>query len=140
MTRLISALSIAAFALASLPAIAADPTTPQVYALSSQNGSGEIGTVVLTPMGATTKVDVALVGGAAGVAQPDHIHVGTCAKLDPKPTYALAPVVNGVSTTVVNVPLSTLTATPFAVNVHKSAADIGTYVACGNLSVMATKM
>jgi len=144
MTRLLSALSIAAFALASLPAMAADSGmasgTPQVYALAAENGSGEIGTVVLTPMGAQTKVDVAVVGGAPGVAQPDHIHTGTCAKLDPKPTYALAPVVNGISTTVVNVPVSTLTATPFAVNVHKSAAEAGTYVSCANLSVMATKM
>ncbi|HMD02270.1 MAG TPA: hypothetical protein VKG44_04825, partial [Candidatus Baltobacteraceae bacterium] len=85
MVRLPSALVVAAFALASLPVMAADATVPQVFALAAQNGSGETGTVVLTPMGSSTKVDVAIVGAPSGVAQPDHIHPGTCAKLDPKP-------------------------------------------------------
>jgi len=48
MSRFTSALSVAAFALATLPAMAADQTTPMVFALTAQNGSGEIGTVVLT--------------------------------------------------------------------------------------------
>jgi hypothetical protein len=140
MSRITSALSVAAFALATLPAMAADQTTPVVFALTTQNGSGEYGTVVLTPMGAQTKVDVAVVGAPAGVVQPDHIHTGTCAKLDPKPTYGLAAITNGVSTTLVNVPIATLLASPFVVNVHKSATEIGVYVACANLSMPAMKM
>jgi len=132
MKRFTSALALTAFALAVVPASAAD--APKVFALAAQNGSGEVGTVVLTPMGDKTKVDVAIVGAPDGVLQPDHIHVGTCAKLDPKPKYGLAGVTDGVSSTVVDVPMATLLATPFAVNVHKSAAEIGTYVACANLA------
>jgi hypothetical protein len=134
MNRLTSALAVAAFAFAALPVLAADPTAPMVFALTAQNGSGEIGTVVLTPMGDKTKVDVAIVGAPAGVIQPDHIHTGTCAKLDPKPAYGLAALTNGVSSTVVPVSMATLLASPFAVNVHKSATEIATYVSCGNLA------
>lgn len=142
MKRLISTLSVAAFALASLPVLAADSAAPQVFALAAQNGSGEIGTVVLTPMGDKTKVDVAIAGAPAGVVQPEHVHPGTCAKLDPKPMYGLAGLTDGVSSTVLNVPIATLTSSksPMAVNVHKSAADIGTYVSCANLSVPSGKM
>ncbi len=140
MSRLISTLSLAAFALATIPAAAADMTTPQVFAFATENGSGETGTVVLTPMGAQTKVDIAIVGAPAGVLQPAHVHVGPCATLTAKPTYGLAAVANGVSETVISVPMATLLATPFAVNVHKSAAEAGVYVACANLSAPAMKM
>ncbi len=140
MSRLTSALSLAAFALATIPAAAADMTTPQVFALVAENGSGETGTVVLTPMGAQTKVDIALVGAPAGVAQPAHVHVGPCASLNPKPSYGLASVTNGVSETVISVSMATLLATPFAVNVHKSPTEAGIYVSCANLSVAPMKM
>jgi Cu/Zn superoxide dismutase len=107
--------------------------TPKVYLISSQNGSGESGTVVLTPQGDKTQVDVALAGAPSGIPQPAHVHTGTCSNLDPAPKYPLAPVKDGVSSTVVNASLASLTGGGFAVNVHKSGDDIKTYVACGNL-------
>jgi Cu/Zn superoxide dismutase len=111
---------------------AAEPTA-HVYALAAQNGSGEVGTVTLTAVGEKTRVDLALVG-AADVAQPAHIHEGSCAKLNPKPKFPLTTVVNGLSTTTVDAPIATLVAGGFAVNVHKSTSDIPAYVACGDLS------
>jgi hypothetical protein len=42
--------------------------------------------------------------------------------------------VDGISETTVNQPLAALTAGGLAVNVHKSAADLKTYVACGDLA------
>jgi hypothetical protein len=30
-------------------------------------------------------------------------------------------------------------ASPYAINVHKSTSDLGTYVACGNITATATK-
>jgi hypothetical protein len=116
-----------------LPALAAD-STQRVFAIASQNGSGELGTVTLTALGDKTRVDVALANTPADVAQPAHIHEGTCAKLNPKPKYPLSTVVNGVSNTTVDVPMSQLVAGGLAVNVHKSTADIPTYVACGDLA------
>lgn len=125
---------VAAVALSlALPAAAAD-SGHRVFPLSAQNGSGESGTVALVAMGDKTEVIVSLVNAPAGVPQPVHVHEGTCAKLNPKPTYPLTTMVDGVSVTTLDVPIAKLTAGGFAVNAHKSTTDIGTYVSCGELS------
>lgn len=128
---LAGALAAGILALA-LPVSAADPAH-HVFVVSAQNGSGEVGTVTLTPVGDKTRVDVALANTPADVPQPAHIHPGSCAKLDPKPKYPLANVVDGYSTSTVDVPIAQLLAGGLAVNVHKSTTDIPTYVACGDL-------
>lgn len=87
---------------------------------------------------------------------PTHIHEGTCANLNPNPQYPLnettvrkasgnstptPPTVEGVqqvptvlySNTQVDVSLDDLLKSPHAINVHKSDADIQTYIACGNI-------
>jgi hypothetical protein len=101
--------------------------------LGQQNKSGESGTARLTPQGDQTKVEISLKGAPKGVPQPAHIHEGTCAKLDPKPKQGLDNVVDGKSTTTVPVKLDDLLKGRNAINVHKSAEDIKTYVACGNI-------
>jgi len=123
--------AVAALALAT-PVFAADGPH-RVYALTAQNGSAELGTVTLTAQGDKTRVDVALANAPTDVPQPAHIHDGPCAKLNPKPKYPLTNVVDGTSTSLVDVPMAQLTAGTFAVNVHKSTSDIPTYVACGDL-------
>jgi hypothetical protein len=114
------------------PAARAD-TGHVVYLLNAQNGSGESGTVVLIPLGASTRVEIALAHAPAGVPQPAHVHVGPCATLNPKPTYGLASVVDGYSVTTLKVPIDTLIAGTFSVNVQKSPTEAGTYVSCGDL-------
>lgn len=99
---------------------------------AAQNNSGETGTAYLVPDGTKTKVMVSL-SGAPADAQPMHIHEGTCAKLNPKPAFPLSDLVNGKSTTEVDVPLSKLTAGPYAIFVHKSTADMGTTVSCADI-------
>ncbi len=131
--RSVYALGACAVLALALPASAADPTH-RVYAIVVQNGSGESGTVTLTPLGDKTRVDVALVGAPADTPQPAHVHLGSCAKLDPKPKYPLATVVDGFSTTTLDVPIGQLTSGDFAVNVHKSTSEIPKYVACGDLT------
>lgn len=130
--RSLAAAAIAASAALALafPAFAAE--SHHVYALSAQNGSAEVGTVTLTAMGEKTRVDLALANAPDG-AQPAHIHMGTCAKLDPKPKYPLTTVMDGTSTTVVDVPMSALMAGGMAVNVHKSTTEIPVYVSCGEI-------
>lgn len=135
-TMLVPATLLALAAASLTPGLAADSgmaSGPKVYLISAQNGSGESGTVVLTPQGDKTQVDVALAGAPSGIPEPAHVHPGSCSKLDPAPKYPLAPIKDGVSSTVVNAPIASLTGGGFAVNVHKSADDIKTYVACGNL-------
>jgi hypothetical protein len=90
----------------SLPAGAADNSGGRVFALDAQNSSGEHGTVALKPRGDKTVVEIHLIG-APTTAQPAHVHLGSCAKL---------------------------VAGTMAVNVHKSADDLKTYVACGDLT------
>jgi hypothetical protein len=132
--RFTAAVLAAAFA---LPAAAgAEMTMPSghVYALKAENGSGEYGTFALKPHGEKTTVEVHLLGAPAGVAQPAHLHPGTCAKLNPAPKYPLKSLVNGISETSIDVPMATLLSEHLALNVHKSAADLPTYVACGNVA------
>jgi hypothetical protein len=99
-----------------------------------QNSSGESGTAVLTQAADGVHVVVSLTGGPKDTPQPTHIHMGTCAKLNPAPKYPLSNTVNGKSTSVVpNAKLSDLLSGTYAINVHKSATDIATYVSCGDI-------
>jgi plastocyanin len=95
------------------------------------------GTATLTPQGNQTEVDINITPGAAGVPQPVHIHDGTCDTLGAV-QYPLTNIVEGKSTTMVNVPLSSLLTGNFAINVHKSQAEINTYVACGTIPASTT--
>ena len=119
-------------ALVTPAAIAADNAGGRVFAVNAMNGSGQHGTVALKPRGSKTVVEIHLLGAPAS-AEPAHIHAGTCSNLNPTPKYPLTSVVDGISETTVNAPLSVLTAGGLAVNVHQSPTDLKDYVACGNL-------
>ena len=99
--------------------------------LGEQNASGESGTATLTAEGDRTKVVIDLEGNSS--AQPAHIHKGSCADLDASPEYALEDVSGGTSITTVDAKLDDLRDGAFAINVHASAAELETYVACGNV-------
>jgi hypothetical protein len=103
--------------------------------LAQQNNSGEVGSVTLFSRGSSsTLVIIQLAQEPEGRQQPAHIHRGhECATLDPKPAYGLAPVVNGISKTLVNAPEWKLLSGNYVVNVHSSAQNIGRYVSCGEL-------
>jgi len=75
---------------------------------------------------------------------PSHVHTGTCAELDPTPTYPLndvAPVAPDapegsveVAHTTIDATLDELLASPFAINVHESAENPGNYISCGEIA------
>jgi len=124
--------AFAAAAVLGASAGAATPTTV-TFPMKALNASGETGTATVTQVGMGVKVVVAL-KGAPETAQPTHIHVGTCGHINKAPEYPLTNTVDGKSTTVVKgVTLAQLLAGHYAVNVHKSATAIGTYVSCGNI-------
>lgn len=104
--------------------------------LAPQNNSGESGTATLTKQSDTQTKVVLSVAGAPSSAQPVHIHKGTCTTLDPKPAFPLSPLVNGKSETVVNASMDELSKGGYAINGHKSAQEVSTYVFCGNLGKM----
>jgi hypothetical protein len=104
-----------------------------VVELGEVEGSGESGTATLTAMGDQTRV-VLEIRNPTTRSQPAHIHEGSCGPgLNPEPLHGLLNAINGRSDTVVNRPLSELTAGGLAINVHESNAELETYVACGNL-------
>lgn len=119
-------------ALFSSAAMAADPSSVTIQ-IKALNNSGEHGTAVLTQESNGVKVVISL-DGAPKDAQPTHIHAGTCANISKAPEYPLSSVVDGKSTSVVpGVTLADLTAGAHAINIHKSATELGTYVACGTI-------
>jgi hypothetical protein len=101
--------------------------------LEAQNDSEETGTATLEEVDGKTLVTLA-VDNAPATAQPAHIHAGAC----PAPgavVYPLTSVVDGASETTLDVTLAELTAQlPLAINVHMSAAEVATYVSCGDLN------
>jgi len=103
--------------------------------LDEQNKSGQKGEATITQIGTSTvKVIVNITGKPSGTAEPAHIHLGVCPKPDAV-KYPLTNVDKGASQTEIpNLTLDELLAgLPLAINVHKSAADIKTYTACGNI-------
>jgi len=101
--------------------------------LEAQNNSGQNGTATLTPQGNKTKVTIEIPNAPSDVAQPAHIHLGSCDKLDKAPKWNLEPVKGGRSTTMVPVSLDTILKDKTAINIHKSAAEAQVYVSCGNI-------
>jgi len=120
-----------------LPVAAA--TSTLTVTLAAQNGSGETGTAVLTQVGPDVKVVVSIPKGPAGP-QPAHIHTGPCSSLGGV-LYPLQSLTNGSSTTTVKgVTIDQLVAAKDAINVHKSADDLGAYVSCGNIMPATSSM
>jgi hypothetical protein len=129
----VASIAFALLAIASFPAARTLAQDDVVVPINELNGSGVSGDASLTDNGdGTTTVDI-LVDGATG-GHPAHIHSGTCAELGDV-VYPLTDVdASGESVTVVDVPLSDLlTKGPYAINIHLSADEIGTYVACGDI-------
>jgi hypothetical protein len=113
-------------------------TMEKVVELLEQNDSSESGTATLTETDGKVTVSLNMTGGKAGVAQPAHIHVGSCPDVGAV-EYPLTNVVDGKSETVLDVSLADLAAKqPLGINVHKSAAEVKVYVACGDLDLPMT--
>ncbi|MGI8482797.1 MAG: cupredoxin domain-containing protein [Thermomicrobiales bacterium] len=132
--------SLLAISTSAIPVAAHDHGTPVptetslVVPLGQLNDSGITGTATLDEANGKTTVTVDVTNAPSGVAMPSHIHVGTCDTLDPVPTFPLNDVVEGHAVTVIDTTIAHLLASPFAVNLHKSAEEITVYVACGNIT------
>lgn len=100
--------------------------------LAAQGGSGVSGTATLTDLGGRTRV-VVRVTPAGNTNMPAHIHLGTCANLNPQPRWPLTNVTNGESITEVPASLAEITSSQTAINLHKSPQEASVYVACGDI-------
>lgn len=118
-------------ALASQVALAAP--APITVTMKALNDSGETGTATITQQTDGVKIVVDL-KNAPKAAQPTHVHAGTCGKIKAAPEYPLVNTEDGKGTTVLKgVTIEQLLKGDYAINVHKSADDLGTYVSCGNI-------
>ena len=107
-------------------------------ALEDLNDSGITGIATLSAIGeGRTRVTIEL-RGPTEEAMPAHVHEGNCDSLDPNPKYPLETVEDGRSESEIEANLDELEADRYAINVHRSEADIETYVACGELAGGAT--
>ena len=105
--------------------------------LVAQNDSGQDGEATLSEVDSDTTRVVLEVENPSVEPQPAHIHRGSCENLDPTPAYPLENVVDGKSTTEVNVAVEDLVDKGFAINVHKSAEEVEVYVSCGDIEDVA---
>jgi hypothetical protein len=114
--------------------------TVQTFKIGAANNgicSGPVrqcGTITFTPSGEKTRVVISITGEPAGAIEPSHIHKGVCGHPG-SVIYPLTDVVAGHSTTVVNAPISKVVVAGDSVNIHKSAAQLNQYMACGNLGM-----
>jgi hypothetical protein len=121
-----------ALSLLASPAIAQAPSTLTIP-MHALNGSGENGEAFLVQGDDGVHIRIELQNGSS-VAQPTHIHIGTCGAINKAPEYGLDDTVNGKGESVVRgVKLSDLLAGHYAINVHKSAMDLATYSSCGDI-------
>lgn len=112
--------------------VSADPAEI-VVPMHALNGSHEDGSAVISQVADGVRVVVTLAQSTTGE-QPTHIHVGTCGAINKAPEYSLRSTAGGQSDTVVKgVTLDDLRKGSYAINVHKSADDLGTYVSCGSI-------
>jgi plastocyanin len=108
-----------------------------VVKVDAKNNSGQDGWVALSDSGGNTLVVIDVKPGAAGVAQPAHVHNGPCDRLGGV-VHPLTNVSNGRSVSLIAAKVDALQTGTFAVNVHKSPQEASVYTACGDIPRVAT--
>lgn len=110
------------------------PSPLYQIALSEVNNSGESGMATFKEADGKTTVSLEVTGQPTDVTQPAHIHEGSCPNVG-EIKFALNSLVNSRSETTIDISLNDLLSQlPLAINVHKSGAELSSYVACGNLT------
>ncbi|HEX6631751.1 MAG TPA: hypothetical protein VF048_11710 [Gemmatimonadaceae bacterium] len=106
--------------------------------LQQQGGSGVTGTLTAAVLSGTTNATLTVNGAAPGASHPWHIHNGTCAtgggivgQPDAYPPLVIGDQGSGRAS--VQLQLQLNEAQRYHVNVHASASDMATIVACGDL-------
>jgi hypothetical protein len=108
-------------------------STEMTVSMGERNGSMQSGDATLTAVDDSTTHVVISIRSGGETPQPAHIHKGSCAQLDRQPEHPLEDLVEGESSTHLDVSLDELRDGEFAINVHKSATEMQTYVACGDI-------
>jgi hypothetical protein len=140
--QLLWAGALAALALVVLSLGASSPTFAQGAPLTLTFGPGrdatQAGTVTLTPQGDKTLVVVQMAPNPAGTDQLNHIHSGHCPGVGPV-VFPFNNIVNGMSTTTIDTPLSAIQDGNHSINIHQgtSAPASNIYTACVEIPALA---
>ena len=109
--------------------------------LAAMNGSTVHGTATVHSMSAgQTMVEVQLSGAASGATYPWHIHSGSCSDgmtpiVGSAQLYtALGASGDGTASVTTNIPVTLDPAQRYHVNIHASPTNMGTIIACGDLT------
>jgi uncharacterized surface protein with fasciclin (FAS1) repeats len=109
------------------------------YPVSEVNGTGINGLVIVKGDTRNSTVTVLMQGTPAGGKHPMHFHAGNCdSNGDVVIPLNDLDGTTGTSRTVVNVPYGTIVGGDHYLNIHLSAEDMGTIVACGEVGLGAT--
>ena len=106
--------------------------------LSARNASGITGTARVQSAVVGLGANVAIRGATPGSSHPWHVHAGTCASTggimgsaSSYPALVVSPDGNASANATVGVAL--VEGSAYSVNVHKSASEMSTVIACGDL-------
>jgi hypothetical protein len=103
--------------------------------LAPLNNSGETGTATLVQQADGSLLVTVLTRNGGAVPQPAHIHTGGCTD-GGGVAFRLQNVTNGKSVTKLErVRLADLASSAHVVNIHKSTSEMGTYTACGQITI-----
>jgi len=108
-------------------------TVTETVAMHALNSSGQNGTATITDVGGKVLVSVRLTGEPSGASEPAHVHFGRCPNIKAVPAYNVGPILHGKGSDIVQLTWAEINSGKYAVNVHKSALQMGTYVSCGNI-------
>lgn len=112
--------------------------------LVSMNGSGVTGSADVMPSGTndgTSTAKVSIQGASSGMVHPWHVHSGTCATgggvVGPASAYTPLTVgADGTASQTAGIPGLLNPTDSYHVNIHKSPTDMGTIIACGDLTMV----
>jgi nucleoid-associated protein YgaU len=118
---------------AALTSVAAQGLVATVN-IAADGDSGIAGSATLTELGAGRMAVELRLTGAGATPRPAHIHLGSCDALEIQaPSIPLQPAVNGASTSQIEATFQQLLSRPYAIHLHRSAEELGVYVACGDV-------
>jgi uncharacterized surface protein with fasciclin (FAS1) repeats len=109
------------------------------YPVTEMNGTGINGLVIVKGDTRNSTVTVLMQGTPAGGKHPMHFHAGNCdSNGDVVIPLNDLDGTTGTSRTIVEVPYGTIVGGDHYLNIHASAEDMGTIVACGEVGTGAT--
>ncbi|MEX1184187.1 MAG: hypothetical protein WEF86_13225 [Gemmatimonadota bacterium] len=120
-----------------------DPITDRIgeweSTLTARNDSGVRGAAAVYAAGVGSQVSISIAGSTPNAHHPWHVHRGTCATggaivgdRDAYPPLHVGS--DGAASGTATISVGLDENTEYHVNVHKSATEMGTAIACGNLT------